>query len=108
MSRIKAFLIFSLSLFLFTANAQEKKKTPDYTKEGYVKAIVINYKVENCGFLIELNDKAKTKLAPEKLADDFKKDKLKIWVKYSIAKKQPMGTCMAGQLCEIIDIKKRK
>jgi len=108
MFRITAFFIFAFSFLTFTLNAQEKKQTVNYAKEGYVKASIINYKVENCGFLIELADKEKTKLAPEKLADDFKKDKIKIWVKYSIVKKQPVSTCMAGKVCEVIDIKKRK
>ena len=108
MFRINAFLIFAFSLLTFTLNAQAKKQTINYAQEGYVKATVINYKVDGCGFLLELADKEKTKLAPEKLADDFKKDKIKVWVKYSIAKKQPVGTCMAGKFCEVIDIKKRK
>ncbi len=98
----------TFSLISFTSNAQEKKQTVNYAKEGYVKATVINYKVESCGFLLELTDKEKTKLTPQKLADDFKKDKLKVWVKYALAKKEFIGTCMAGKFCEIIDIKKRK
>ena len=108
MFRIKTFLIFAFTLLAFCLNAQEKKQTVNYEKEGYVKASIIHYKVEGCGFLIELNDKEKTKLAPEKLADEFKKNKIKIWVKYALAKTQPNGTCMAGKLCEVIDIKKRK
>jgi len=95
-------------MFAFNVNAQEKKQKTNYEKEGYIKAKVIHYKVEGCGFLIELADKAKTKIAPDKLAEEFKKDKTKIWIKYTIAKKQPMSTCMAGKLAEIIDVKKRK
>src|ERR1700739_4458141 len=107
MFRITVLLIFTFLLFNFTSTAQEKKQQIDFAKEGYVKATVIHYKVEGCGFLIELDDKEKTKLMPEKLDEGFKKNKEKIWIKYSIAKKQPMGTCMAGKFCEIIDIKKR-
>lgn len=100
--------LFTIAFLLFTfkVNAQEKKQKINYEKEGYVKAEVIHYKVEGCGYLIELTDK--TKIAPDKLAEDFKKDKEKIWVKYALAKKQPTSTCMAGKLAEIIDIKKRK
>jgi hypothetical protein len=108
MFRINALLFFAFTILVFITNAQEKKTATDYAKEGYVKATVINYKVEGCGFLIELADKEKTKLAPEKLAVSFKKDKLKIWVKYTVAKKQPITTCMAGKVCEVIDVKKRK
>ncbi len=107
MFRSISLLVIAL-LFMFKVNAQEKAKKINYEKEGYVKAIVIHYKVEGCGYLIELTDKAKTKIAPDKLADEFKKDKEKVWVKYTLAKKQPMSTCMAGKLAEIVDVKKRK
>jgi hypothetical protein len=108
MFRIITLFTIALSLFVFKANAQEKKQKINYEKEGYIKARVIHYKVEGCGYLIELTDKAKTKIAPDKLADEFKKDKTKIWIKYTIAKKQPMSTCMAGKLAEMLDVKKRK
>ncbi|HXB39217.1 MAG TPA: hypothetical protein VNZ49_01670 [Bacteroidia bacterium] len=108
MFRTTALFSFVFTLLVFTTNAQEKAKKINYAKEGYVKAMVIKYKVESCGFLIELADKEKTKLAPDKLSDDLKKDKLKIWIKYTLAKKQLLGTCMAGKQCEVTDIKKRK
>jgi hypothetical protein len=108
MFRIITLFTLVFSLFTFKVNAQEKKQKINYEKEGYVKAIVIHYEVENCGYLIELANKAKTKIAPDKLADEFKKDKEKIWVKYTLAKKQPMSTCMGGKLAEVVDVKKRK
>lgn len=108
MFRFIVLIIIALSLLTFKGNAQEKKQKINYAKEGYVKALVIHYAVEGCGYLIELTNKEKTKIAPDKLADEFKKDKTKIWIKYTIAKKQPMSTCMAGKLAEIIDVKKRK
>jgi len=108
MFRIITLFTIVFSLITFKVNAQEKKQKINYQKEGYVKAIVIHYKVEGCGYLIELTDKAKTKIAPDKLADEFKKDKEKVWIKYTLAKKQPISTCMAGKLAEIVDVKKRK
>ncbi len=108
MFRISAFLIFTFSLLTFTLNAQAKKQTINYVKEGFVKAIIIDYKVDGCKFLIQLADKEKTKLVPDKLTDNFKKDKIKVWVKYTVAKKQEMSSCMAGKQCEVIEIKKRK
>ena len=107
MFRIILLLTLFLTFCTFKVNAQEKPKKINYAKEGYVKALIINYKVDGCGFLIELTDKAKSKFAPEKLADEFKKDKQKIWIKYSLAKKQPMSTCMSGKLVEVLDIHKR-
>jgi hypothetical protein len=97
-----------IALLLSTTLPAQSKKT-DYAKEGYAKAIVINYKVEGCGYVIELSDKNKTKLLPQGILDEaFRKNKLKVWVKYSILKKQPATTCMAGESAEITDIKKRK
>ncbi len=108
MFRTAALFTFVFILLVFTTNAQEKAKKINYAKEGYVKATIIKYEVEGCGFLIQLADKEKKKLMPDKLPDEFKKDKSKIWVKYIIAKKQMDGTCMAGKQCTIVEIKKRK
>ena len=99
-------LVFSL--LSLSVSAQNKKSKINYEKEGYVKARVIKYEVENCGYLLELDGKEKTKLTPDKLDDAFKKDKQKVWVKYSFVKKQPMSTCMGGKLVVISDIRKRK
>jgi hypothetical protein len=98
-------LVMISGTYLF---GQTKPAKINYAKEGYVKAKVIKYEVENCGFMIELADKGKTKIAPDKLDDAYKKNGLKIWVKYSLSKKQAMGTCMAGKQAEIVDIRKRK
>lgn len=108
MFRITFFLVFAFSLLTFNSFAQEKKQTTNYAKEGFVKATVINHKVDGCGFLILLADKEKTKLVPDKIPDDLKKDKLKIWVKYTLPKKQEMSSCMVGKQCEVVEIKKRK
>lgn len=108
MFRRIALIAFVFSLFAFNCHAQEKAKKINYAKEGYVKAKVIKYEVDGCGYLIELTDKAKTKLAPDKLEDKLKKNGQKIWIKYVPAKKQLMGTCMAGKQVEVADIQKRK
>lgn len=104
----RTILQFTVALFLltFVVSAQESKKT-NYAKEGYEKAVVINYKVDGCGFMLQLLDKRKSKISPDKLPDEFKKEKMKVWIKYSASKKQPITTCMAGHFCDLIDIKKR-
>jgi hypothetical protein len=108
MIRIISTLIIAFSFITIKVNAQEKKQKINYEKEGYVKAEVIDYKVDGCRFLIELSDKAKTKITPDKLDEAFKKDKEKIWIKYSLVKKQLPSTCMAGKQAEVVDIQKRK
>lgn len=108
MFRTLFYLLLTFSLSAFSLKAQEKKQKIDYAKEGYVKAVVIDYKVDNCGFMLELTDKRKSKLNLDSIPAAFKKEKLKVWVKYIVAKKQPMTTCMAGHFCELVDIQKRK
>lgn len=102
-------LTIALVFITFSANAQEtaKKQKINYAKEGYEKAIVINYNVDGCGFMLQLIDKRKSKISPDKLPDEFKKEKMKVWIKYASAKKQPVTTCMAGHFCDLIDIQKR-
>ncbi|MGZ3862863.1 MAG: hypothetical protein ACXVPN_10665 [Bacteroidia bacterium] len=94
----------------FSAGAQEsgKKQKIKYAKEGYEKAVVINYNVDGCGFMFQLMDKRKSKISPDRFPEEFKKEKMKVWIKYASAKKQPVTTCMAGHFCELIDIQKRK
>ena len=89
-------------------SCQPKGRQTDYAKEGYVKAKVIKYEVESCGYLLELADEQKSKLAPDKLPEELKKDNQAVWLKYTPVKKQMMGTCMAGTQVQVVDIKKRK
>ncbi len=77
----------------------------DFEKNGYVKASVINYEVDGCGFLIQLEDGKKLQAA--NLSSEYRKDKLPVWVKYT-PKKGGMSVCMAGQMIELSDIQLRK
>lgn len=106
----RSITLFSLSFLLLGGklSAQEKKHKINYEKEGYVKACIISYQVEGCGFMVELEDKEKTKLLPANLPEEFKKDKEKVWVKYTIAKKQLPSVCMAGKQAEIEEVKRRR
>lgn len=97
-------LFMSFSLLSQTTGATKPPKTKP-EKEGYVKATVIKYEVENCGYILVLADKKK--LQPDQLADEFKKNRLKVWVKYTVPKTQIPTTCMAGQSVKVEAIKKR-
>lgn len=77
----------------------------DYSSQGYVKAKVVKWEVENCGYIIELSEDSR--IMPQNLSDEFKQDGLQIWVKYELLKKQPNTTCMSGKVASIIDIKKQ-
>lgn len=100
------FLLFAV-LMIHTSCTQKKLQNK-FTQKGYVAATIIDYKVDGCKFLLELSDEEKTKLSPDKLPDDLKKDKQKVWIKYSISKKQMPSTCMAGKQIELLAIQKRK
>ena len=110
----KISLCILMILFSFAGYAQtNKKKKPDPVKEGFIKATVIKYEVESWGFILVLDGKTKKdpkiQLQPEGGLDEkFRKDKLKVWLKYAVMKKQPMTTCMAGQVVKIEEIKIRK
>ena len=82
---------------------QEQQKA--YANEGYSRGMVINYEVDGCTYLIQLGDG--TKLQPTSLKDEFKKDKLDVWIKYA-AKKGAVSNCMSGQIVDITDIQLRK
>ncbi|MFL5752530.1 MAG: hypothetical protein ACJ76F_03915 [Bacteroidia bacterium] len=114
----KVSLFIFMLLFSLAALGQKKARTKpeelisDPAKEGFIKATVIKYEVENCGFLLQVNGKTKKdpkiKLQPENMAEEFKKNKLKVWVKYVVPKTQPMTTCMAGQVVKVEAMKIRK
>ncbi len=106
---VRGFIILSFLFSLLTVKSlgQEKPKKINYVKEGYVKAKVVHYVVDDCGFLIQLPDKAQSKLVPDTLPLNLKKHGKKVWIKYTLPKKQLMSTCMTGKQIEVIDIRKR-
>jgi hypothetical protein len=70
----------------------------------YIKATVIEWKVDGCDWMLELDEP--NKIQPINLSNDFKKDGLKVWIKYSV-EKGAVSTCMAGQIVKLVDIQKR-
>ena len=82
---------------------QEEQKA--FANGGYNRGRIIYNEVDGCGYMIQLGDGAK--LEPTNLKDEFKKDKLDVWVKYTF-KKGGASICMAGQIVDITDIQLRK
>ncbi|HEY4799475.1 MAG TPA: hypothetical protein VII99_10405 [Bacteroidia bacterium] len=116
MKKLFFFLLVICNLSFFISSCHCKKKATsdasvstqvarDFVKEGYVKATVINYEVDGCTFLLQLEDGKK--LEPTSLLQDFKQDKLAVWIKFS-PKKNAVSVCMAGQIVELSDIQLRK
>ena len=120
-SNISLFIICSViigtmqSCSLFSG---AKKKTSEtivdtHEQNGFVKAIVINYAVDGCTFMLQPGDdaqevltgKVEKKLQPVNLREDFKKDNLKVWIKYQHFKGNSI--CMVGEMVTITAIEKR-
>jgi hypothetical protein len=111
MNRIKscAFLFFALLLLCLPACRTNAKDTQaagqkNYEAEGFVKAEIKKYDVDGCGFMLFLNETKK--LNPKNLDEKFKKEGLKVWVKYTVDKKV-MSICMAGENVTITAIELR-
>ena len=100
---MKIFRLLILMSIVF-GSCKTKQAPVDYWSEGFVKATVIKYEVESCGYILQLD--SEKRLMPENLADEYKKDKLVIWIKYETPKRQPMTTCMAGTVVKLTEVKK--
>ncbi|MCE9538942.1 MAG: hypothetical protein K8R85_06965 [Bacteroidetes bacterium] len=104
-----ALLFFSLvfismlqSCFLFPG-VKSTHTAPDqdtHEQNGFVKATIINYTFDGCSFMLQLGDGKK--LEPVNLPVEFRKDNIKVWIKYQHYK----GTsiCMAGEMVTVIAI----
>lgn len=100
----KFLLIVSL---LITYNLTFAQNKADKSKEGYVKARIIDKRgLDGCGYIIELENKEH--LQPMNLDKKFQKKNLKVWIKYSVPKKAPVSVCMMGKMIEVTAIEKRK
>ncbi len=73
-------------------------------KEGYTKATVVYSTVDGCNWLLQIENEKKVE--PINLKEEFKKDKLKVWIKYVI-KKGAVGICMAGEIVTLTEIELR-
>lgn len=100
--------IVLILLVVLTASCSKKvaglKSFPEETKEGYIKATVVNLTLDGCSWMLQLEDGKK--LEPVNLKEEFKKDKLNVWIQYQV-KKGGMSVCMAGEVITISDIKLR-
>lgn len=77
----------------------------DFEKEGYAKATVKASELAGCNFLLKLENNKNLEVSG--LTEEFQKDNLAVWIKYSI-KKNAVSTCQAGQMVELSDIQLRQ
>lgn len=85
------------------ANKEPIPASAGKTREGFTKGTVIKYDVDGCTFLISLENG--NRLHPVNLEEEFQKDGLKIWFRYTF-QKEVMTVCMAGEVVKITAMEK--
>lgn len=80
----------------------KKQETPDYEKAGYVRATVIKYEVDGCGYLLQLG--SGKKLEALNLPEELKQEKKEVWIKYELDR-NAASICMAGDIVKLTDHK---
>ena len=84
----------------------------DFEKEGFIKATVVYYELDGCKYILQLVSDPNGpdviyQLEPQNLKEEFQKDQLAVWIKYT-ARKGGVSVCMAGQMVDLTDIQLRK
>jgi hypothetical protein len=99
-------------LFVLTASScllRKKQDTTDYSAQDYKKALVIDYAIDGCKWMLRLENDNPTddnkKLEPDYIMPEFQQDSLPVWIKYE--QEDRMSICMAGETIKLISIKKR-
>jgi hypothetical protein len=100
----KLFVIAIFTLLVVACKHQKAVSDTDMEAQGFVKAMVVSYDVDGCGYLLQLTDKSR--LEPDGLQPEFQKDSLPVWIKYKAAPDR-MSVCMAGATIDLLEIKKR-
>ena len=100
----KVFFFIIITLLLFSCK-NKKAIIKNFEAEGFVKATVIKYEVESCGYLIRLENELL--LSPDSLPKAYEKNNFLVWIKYNNTKKQSLSTCMAGKTINLIEILER-
>ena len=102
---ILTIMIGSMQSSCWIFNEAPKAAPDTHEQQGFIKATIINYKLDGCSWMLQLEgDK---KLQPMNLSDEFKKENLKVWIHYQPVK-QGNSICMAGQMVTITAIEVRK
>lgn len=108
LKHISFIFLFLTGVTLFSSCFYGRKKNiPSYAdpSPGALKAKVVNYEVDGCKWLLELDNGKK--LQPIELAPQFHKDKMKVWILYE-SQKDAMSNCMAGEIIKLTEIKLRE
>ena len=84
---------------------KKKEKIEKPVDLKLTEAMVIDYsEIAGCTFLLQLNNGEK--IQPTNLSPDFRKDKLKVLIKYQIT--DMMSACMAGKVVSVSHIELKK
>lgn len=93
-------MLQSCFVFVGVKNTPAEPIVDTHLKDGFVKATVINYTLDGCTFMLQLEDGKK--LEPVNLKEEFKKDNFKVWIKYQHYKGNSI--CMAGEMVTVTAI----
>ena len=100
-------VFFSILQYCYSSKPLKNEPPVSYAdtheQKGFVKATIINYTIDGCTFMIQLEDGKK--LEPVNLQNEFKIDNFKVWIKYQQSKGNSI--CMAGEMVTITAIEKR-
>jgi hypothetical protein len=99
-------VLYSLIMIYFSCKNHLKQTSIRYTEQGYEEGVIKDdSNIAGCGYSILLANEQL--ITPQNLPDNFKKDNLKVWVKYTVLPKQPITNCMRGKVVNIIAIEKK-
>ncbi|MFI5220102.1 MAG: hypothetical protein ACHQNT_11515 [Bacteroidia bacterium] len=99
------FALINLNSCCKKTNAPVKTNDSPVGLNKLTEATVIDYsEIAGCTFLLQLNNGEK--LEPSNLSSEFKKDKLKVLIKYQITDMQ--SACMAGKVVSVSHIELKK
>jgi len=103
---LKNTVLISCELLLILTQScisKQQKSIAKLTAKGYVQGIIKDdTEIAGCGFSILLEDNKL--ITPQNLSEEFKKDNLKVLIKYTPLLKQPITTCMRGQIVTLTEI----
>lgn len=105
MKHFAACLILVLAIASCKSKSKVNEDHTDYAAVGYRVATVLDYQVDGCLWMLQTEDGKKYE--PQNLDEQFRKDQLKVWVKF-VEQKNAITICMAGPVVKITDIKERK
>lgn len=106
-NKLKNIVLIALVVFINACSHKTTipKAAVSEEKTNFTKATVINYKLDGCSWMLQLEEGKK--LEPINLNVEFQKEDLKVWIQYEPFT-QGASICMAGEIVKVTAIEIRK